>query len=212
MEALQLEYPQFWRDLESLQQQGDAAEIVKWMTRVGVVDEWFVDVVWETIRFWLGRADARPSAQSASDQSIPRVLLQRGFRGWFRYPALQDAQVEFPHFVPRFTQPFPVGPTGNMEAVEEFASRVRSEFEVQLKQYLNYLRSVTGEDHTELRQHAQWTALAFVRTPYVLIANQFKSLALSEQPDAVIKMAVYRFSRRIGLTLPGKRRQRWRRT
>jgi hypothetical protein len=189
LEALQLEGKKFWADLRDLQQQGDPGEIVKWMTRAGVTDEWFVGVIWETIGFW----HAHPES--------PRSRLEPGER-WFRYPLVEDASCQIPIFDPRFSK----AAFCDSADREEVIVRLCSEFESQLRQYFGYLDSITGEDHPELRQHAQWTALAFTGLSYTRIAYQFKYLGTSDQPDAIVKMAVRRFSTGIGLTLPRRRR------
>jgi hypothetical protein len=204
LESLQIEAPAFWSELRVLQQRGDPGEIVRWMTHTGVADQWFIDTLWETVRFWHDHPES------------PRARLEPGHR-WFRYPLLEDGQVQIPPFAPMYKVPalgtesflcFPDGSTGTLESPDEFASRIRAEFELQLQEYVRYLRSITGEDRTELRQHAQWTALAFTGLSYVRIADRFKHLSQSLAPDSVVKVAVRRFSERIGLTLPTRRRRR----
>jgi hypothetical protein len=192
LEALQIAHPKFWSDLRDLH--GEPREIETWRTRSSVVDEWFIDVIWETAKFW------------SDNPTSPRTQLAPGCR-WFRYPILEDARVQIPLFAPRVPV-IPDTSTGTMESPDDFESRARAEFESQLKEYVRYLRSVTGEDHTELRQHAQWTAMAFAGASYVNIASQFRHLHTSMQPDMTVKMAIRRFSDRIGLTLPRRRRSR----
>ena len=194
LEALQIEDREFWSELQDLRKQSEDTVIVNWMTRTGVIDAWFIEIIWDTVHLW----SDHPSSASAQ--------LAPGCR-WFRYSLLEDGQVRFPIFAPQFSPPSPDGSSGNMESPDQFASRTRSEFESQLKEYVRYLRSVTGEDHTELRKHAQWAAMAFAGLSYVHIADQFKHLRTSLQPDMTVKMAVRRFSERIGLTLPGRRRR-----
>jgi hypothetical protein len=204
LEALQLEGKKFWAELRDLEQQGDPGEIVKWMTRTGVTDEWLIEIIWETVRFWHDHPES------------PRARLEIGHH-WFCYPLLEGARVQIPVFAPMFRMPilgtesmlsWPDGATGTIETSDHFASRMRSEFESQLQEYLRYYRSITGEDRTGLRQHAQWTALVFTGLSYMRIANRFTHLRTSNQPDATVKVAVRNFSEWIGLTLPRRRRRR----
>lgn len=197
LNALQIEAPVFWTELRDLQQRADPDKIVRWMTHTGVVDPWFIEVVWDTVELW-SKQPANPRSQLA-----PNCC-------WFHYSFVFDEKtLQIPFFNPQFEKPLPlpdISP-GLPESTDKFASRIRSEFEGQLQEYVRYLRSIYGEDHTELRQHAQWVALAFTGLSYVRIANKFRGLNQSLQPDTTVKMAVRRFSERIGLTLPGKRRR-----
>ena len=118
-------------------------------------------------------------------------------------------QVQIPLFSPTFRDPCLRGATGIIEKPEVFEARIRAEFEDQLGEYLRYLKSIMGEDHTELLKHSQWTALAFTGMSFVKIAGKWKHLATSLAPDDVVNVSVKRFAARIGLTLP-RRRGRYR--
>jgi hypothetical protein len=194
MEALQFE-TQVWADLRHLQLQGDRAAIARWMSRVGIVDDWFIEIIWETVGHW------------CSNPNSPAATLEIGSR-WFRYPMLDKGECQIPLFSPTFDRPIFLTDSGKLETPDDFAKRIRGEFETQLSEYVRYLKSVTGEDHALLRQHAQWTALAFVGLSYTRISGRFTHLRMSYKPDATVKMAVRRFSERIGLTLPRRRHRR----
>jgi len=194
LQALQLEDPAFWSELRDLQRGRDETGIVRWMTRVGVIDPWFIEVIWDTVKLWIDNPAGR------------RTQLTPGYC-WFSYRPVEDGQI--PKFRPKLTVDEPDNSTGRIESPDAFAVRARSEFESQLQEYVRYLRSLMGEDHISLREHAQWTALAFKGLSYGRIAAQFKHLTVREDRDAdmTVKMAVHRFSKRIELTLPRSRRR-----
>jgi hypothetical protein len=190
MEALQLEHKKFFSDLREVMAKPD--EIVRWMTRVGVVDEWLIEIVWDTLWFWARNPDS------------PRLRLEPGHR-WFRYALLEDERVQIPMFDPLFSLDPVRSSTGQPEDREQLIARVCSQFESQLRQFLRYMDSITGDDCPGLKRHAQWTAMAFAGMSYVRIAGQFTNVGVKAySPDDVVKMAVRRFSKRIGLTLPGR--------
>jgi hypothetical protein len=193
LQALQLEAPGFWRELRRLE--GDPEKIVLWMTHNHVVDEWLVEVVWSTVAHW---------------SRGPAGALISGER-WWRYPLLDDGQTQVPLFRPAFRNPHPMDVAGKLEKPEAFELRMRTQFDKQIGEYRSYLQSIIGEDHTEMRKHSQWTALAFVGSSWVKIASMWHHLDQSYEPDATVKMAVRRFCARIGLTLP-RRRGRFRGT
>ena len=195
LSALQLEAPSFWRELHRLRE--DADGVAAWMARSGVVDEWLIEVIWCTVMNW----QQRQTSQLAPEPG----------KRWWRYPLLDEGQVQIPLFAPTFTDPCLRGATGTIEALEAFETRIRAAFDLQLGEYLRYLRSIVGEDHKELRKHSQWAASAFVGVSYTKIAGRWCHLAQSYAPDAVVKVAVKRFADRIGLTLP-RRRGRYRQT
>jgi hypothetical protein len=165
------------------------------MARTGVVDEWLIEVVWSTVMRW-------------KQQRTIRLVPEPGKR-WWRYPLLDEGYVQIQLFSPTFRDPCPRGATGTIETSAAFEARIRAQFDSQLGEYLRYIKSIVGEDHTELRKHSEWTALSFVGVSYVKIAGKWRHLAQSEAPDAVVKVAVKRFAERIGLTLP-RRRGRYR--
>ena len=189
LDALQMECPQFWDGLYALRD-GRASDVTRWLSRWGVTDEWLIEIAWDTIWYW-----ARRGAQAAS---TPR----------FHYELLEGCHVQWPLFDPRLTLPFPLVKDGRVETPQECAARIKAQFDEQLRQYTSYLQAVCGDDHTEMRQHAQWTAMVFAGQSYTRVAASFRHLKLCDQPDATVKMAVHRFSRRIGLTVARRRRRK----
>jgi hypothetical protein len=193
LSALQTEAPAFWLELHRLRE--DADGVAAWMARSGVVDEWLTEVIWSTVMNWKQRQTSH--------------LAPGPGKRWWRYPLLDEGQVRIPLFSPRFTDPCLRGATGTIEAPEVFEARIRAEFDTQLAEYMRYLRSIAGEDHTEMKKHSMWTASAFTGVSYTKIAGKWHHLDQSYEPDAAVKMAVRRFCDRIGLTLP-RRRGRYR--
>ena len=187
LKMLQLECPQFVEELHALRA-GCAADVTRWLTRWGVTDEWLVEIVWDTI-WWARRATA---------DSSPRL----------HYALLEGCHVQYPHFAPRLTAPFPLVREGRIETPQECTARIEGELAEQLRQYTSYLQAVCGDDHAEMRRDAQWAALVFAGQSYTRVADSFRYLDRCNQPDATVKVAVHRFCQRIGLTLARRRRRK----
>jgi hypothetical protein len=192
LEALQRESPKFWLDLREVQKRGNPNELVKWIADAGVVDPWFLDVLFDTVKFW---CEVGPTVQL--EELEPDRL-------WFRYSPLEmgNSKGKIPWFAPNFRPACPSVISGGMESPEQFKLRIRCEFEEQLQEYGRYLSSISGEDCPKLKQHAEWTAMAFMGLRSPQIATEFDPYSQADQPDATVRKAVGTFSKRIGLTLP----------
>jgi hypothetical protein len=161
LEALQIERPGFWRDLRQVETQGSKESVVSWMIRSGVTDPWFIDVIWDTVGHWSTFPES-PLSRLESD------------RNWFWYDVVQGAvtdpgRFQIPPLQPWFVDrdfpeihPNPYTPAGKPEPLDEFQRRVKRVFDAQLSTYIKYVKSLSAQDRQYLREHAIWTARAFI--------------------------------------------------
>ena len=222
LEARRYDVPKFWYVIHQFWEAKEPAQLERWMTRNGVVDEWFKGAIWDTLEFWCRNPDS------------PSTRLEEGYR-WFCYREVDQPQFSVPLFSPVFSHPFlkktaepaespeadrfgmvmstPMAEwpahRSKLEMVDEFEARVKAEFAAQLREYTGYLRRITATDQPEQQKHAEWTAFAFCGISYMRIASTWPGLRYSrgEQPDKTVAVAVKRFAERIGLTMPKRRKK-----
>lgn len=216
--ALQDLCPHFWKSLhDDVWTTQDPENVAPWLRAHSVVDDWFADIIAETLISW------------TKDPKGPNERLDPDYR-WFMVRSEDKA----PDFCPQFGQPYPTYaapenltldtlhsiPRNEMEdwtklvetePLEEFAGRMRRQFEAQLREYVKTMKDGWNYDSSpQLWEHAQWTALAFVRVPIAEIARRWKNLqrvGANGQPvyrdaESTVSKAVKRFAARIDLTLP----------
>jgi hypothetical protein len=203
LEALQIECPEFWRELREIEKQNSKEAVASWMIRSGVTDPWFIQIIWDTVDFW-----AKSPGSTAS-------LLESG-RNWFYYAVAQDAlsdegTFQLPPFQPIFfhtdyqsIHPVPFTPDGRPERLESFQRRMKREFNAQLALYVEYIRSLTGERLQYEPHHATWTARAFTGHSFIDIGFNSVQARRHDRPDKAVRTAVIRFAERIGLRLPSE--------
>jgi hypothetical protein len=220
LQALQHDVPRFWDGLrKSWLVSGDEV-LLPWCASACVVDAWMIEVIADTIAYW----KAHPDSLAARLEGAK----------WFYWRQLDEGGFGIPPFTPKLTEPYPkmIGTANgsqqlmnteqkavsvlkaqaSIEDPEEFRKRVKTEIDAQLTDYVKYLRTVLSggaADPRQLRLHAEWTALVgFAGKRPRDIAREWPGLRHGryKMPDVAVSMAVSRFAKRIGLTLPGRRR------
>jgi hypothetical protein len=212
--ALRRRYPTFWRKLNEFWRAGNLADFETWCEERGICDAWLREVCLETIALW------------ETDPSGPNASLSYDYP-WFQLTRTSHLGFELPDFNPVFEDPFltctrpPDFPERfnatqgknlgifkelvKTEGLEEFERRMRSQFEKQLRSYLKQVReSYDYGARPKIFIHAEWTALVFSGAPVGLIADEVASLSADPVDESTIRKAVWRFARKIGLTIPEK--------
>jgi hypothetical protein len=165
--ALQSRWPEFWRSLETevlnrvdesvFDKEAWNAEFNRWASRWGVRDEWLLEAAWQTLCLWSkehlrNRDPLRPWFFYGPEIDVPLFQL-----------ALEEAQ---PRVVPpagvsfRIASAFRVQ-TGLAETIQQFAARMRRQFEQQLTDYCRSYEALFTpyKRKPSLAEHADWTAL-----------------------------------------------------
>lgn len=197
LSALQVANPAFWQELRREERSKSKERIADWIIRSGIKDEWFTEIIWETVQFWGAHPDSKASR------------MVSGIR-WFRYSTVDDMRYRILPFNPDFLTPdiypFPVTPKGGHEPEDAFRARMRAAMERQLTDYIKRNRAIFQKNLIYLKEHAAWTARAFSGESYIKIGSETPALNNSgDYPNRVVAKAVKRFAERIGLTL-GRRR------
>jgi hypothetical protein len=200
--ALRRRLRPFWIAIHAFWQAGDMNGLQQWMSTNDIVDHWFVEVVWETVAYWSHNPES-PSARLDEEDK------------WFCYGSLVKEELNVKLFCPVISHPTlknnVLMDRPKAETVDEFETRMRTEFDAQLRDYTGWLRRVLGENLAAQETHAEWTAFAFSGCSFADIAEKWPGLARAKgcyQPDKTVSMAVRRFAARIGLTLPKRRNRR----
>ena len=202
--------PVFWRGLNNswrnCRGQGVLAEdwLPTWLDGTHVRDPWLEAVVSETVDHWT----AHPSGPAAT-------LADEDDEIWFRVP---DADTErgklfwpgMKRFSPVFSEPFlmpsEVETHGGFAkpSTDSFKSRMRKQFNAQLRKYVSELRSSWDQDYSpEIDRDAMWTAWVFTGTytrGYIAQLIEDSSLKVDDSAS-MVQHAVSRFAAKAGLTL-----------
>jgi hypothetical protein len=212
--ALQNAAPAFFAGLKGSIDSGTSVE--DWAEHVGVVDDWFMEVLRATVKRWREHPEHRGSQ------------LAEGYE-WFAYPG--DDPVE--PFAVTFTDPYPqfsgiaadpntntaqsiaerssIRKTWCIETPYAFGRRMKEQFNTALAEYKQYLRRITplNDIRGQRREHTQWTALlAFGKmadgSPITIaeIAKRWPTLKRHKDRYATVHKAIHRFASDIGLTFP----------
>lgn len=230
--ALRVGKPVFWETLHAgVWKAGTPEALIWWAAQWNVVDDWFLDVVRDTLEYW------------ESEPESPDAALNPAYK-WFLYrPVMQGEPKPF-QLVLENPMPImgelaiPLKDWGQLlpasfvhpsvpnarhvevaaaleslhkESLQEFMDRVTHAFEEQLREYeKDFNRRFTFETDPETAKHATWAAARFCGAGYMQIAERWPGLLRGirkdpEQPDKTVNMAVRRFAERIGLTLAKRR-------
>jgi hypothetical protein len=190
--ATQRVYPRLWWSLRELctaaNSSGDRSPIFPWLTKCGVVDEWFIRVIDDTLISWSDRPDS------------PGARLEPGSK-WF---CCIPRHLTCPEFAPLFSKPFPtyagaytssdpgdeafahllmqlnagelrelVGQY-SVEPLADFETRMRDQFERQLAQYSGNVRRIWDYGSSpELLRDATMTAYRFAGLSKAEIARDW---------------------------------------
>ena len=211
LRALQSVSPQFWQDLQQSAMKGDHLSADKWAACIGIVDEWLIQVLRDTLAHWV------ESPQDGGSQ------LRPGFE-WFSY----RAEIPVRPFSPVFDNPYPrligipsedPGPRidpyqrgrliklqelSGIETPNDFDRRIRRQFQQQLAAYKEYLRhfSPRAETGAERTTRAKWTALVYTRRKtFREVAAEWPGLKRNADTEEVVRNAIARFAHDIRLTL-----------
>ena len=204
--------PGFWNGLHRSCVEGDCP-VEKWAALAGVVDDWFIQVLRDTLKRWL------------EQPAHGGCRLQPGYQ-WFMY----GEQIPVSPFAPTFDQPYPLSngyfvpesiitdldrqkrveitQSQRIETADEFGARMRRQFEEQLAAHKKYIRhfSRQGDNRDQRRDHARWTALLFSRRATIARIAEGPTLGKNKDAYSTVHKAVQRFARDIGLSLP---KQSW---
>ncbi|MCU1327487.1 MAG: hypothetical protein JWN34_2857 [Bryobacterales bacterium] len=213
MLALRTQAPQFWQSLNEMWRARDPAALDPWATAHGVVDLWFQQVIADTVTAWEHDPEG-PNAQLASNHP------------WYYL----HLETDHPNFEPKLTKPYLTyeydhpeipreaifkcsGETASeilkacrVETPEDLEVRLTAEFKAQLKEYVRKVRAmITHRNSPERYKHAQWTARVFTgSTPADIAKGLYEGY---EEPEKAVAVAVRRFARSIGLTMPTQTRR-----
>src|SRR5262245_16438699 len=90
-------YPEFWQSLNEIWRGRDRPALQKWLEDRGVVDDWLIGAVDDTLMMW------------DSEQDGPNAQLQKGYL-WYCW----ESSAAAPDFEPKFEEPYPTytGPEG----------------------------------------------------------------------------------------------------
>lgn len=204
LRALRNARPDFWRGFRSSIQYGTSLE--EWAESVGVVDPWFVEVLRDTRQFWVAHPDSdaakladgyewfcwksSPSVQAFSPTWKDPYLLRSGAPRIDQIPNFNGSAKK--KAAQRFT----------VETLDAFCSRMRRQFDDQLKVYRGYLKKMVHEGQPGQRvTHAEWTALVFSGIKQSQIVRRWPN-GHSGLDTFTVSKAVNRFAKDIGLTLP----------
>jgi hypothetical protein len=209
LRALQNCAPEFWQSFQKSALQGDCLSAEEWATCVHVVDDWFIQVLRDTLARW----KAHPEHGGSQ--------LHEGY-DWFVY----GESIPIEPFAPTFDRPFLLfnGPTPRPESStdigrqdrdeiarlqraetpDEFGVRMSQQFTKQLTEYKKYIRHVSpaADNRTQRPDHAEWTALVFSsRATVAEIAENWPGLGRNKDAYATVSKAVKRFAADIDLTI-----------
>ena len=193
LRALQQLTPFFWETLHRDVWQSPEPELAlgRWLAQMHITDEWFIQAIKDTLKEWSASPDS-PGAQLA-----PGHL-------WFYY---SDPLGEW-RIAP--FAPIVAGHPAYLKSREEFAERMRNQFEQQLAAYMSGEDYVGGfwEEPANRRRDIEWTVARFVGVPIPEIIKEWldaKAAGLShnnKDMQQTVYRSVRRFADEIGLTLP----------
>lgn len=177
-------YPGLWRSLQEVCQTRDNARAVRWLNDRGIVDDWFIRVINDTLIEWTRNPES------------PGARLEPGTL-WFSYC---EPIEEIPDFRPGFLKPYPTYTSPGLDAarlagyvmrlsgtelreftvacpiepLEGFAKRMREQFERELQDYLaNVARVFDYGSSPELWDHAGMTVYRFAGVSKAEIARNW---------------------------------------
>jgi hypothetical protein len=212
--ALRRYWPDFWRALNlCVWQKGCGQEdLVFWAdwAHLSLEDEWiFRDAVWPTLQLWTAQPDSG------------HARLDPAYR-WFLYqplaetiPVFQPAIAERPLVLAALAPAAELislsekdldraVPDNAIEPLAACRARAQAQFDRAWRDYQRLYNRRFGTSSPELRKHARWTALVMGGMSPTQIAAEWPGLKHNlrvEFPEKIVRTAVSRFARAIGLTL-----------
>lgn len=200
LEGLQRLVPFFWESLAADVWLTTESALPSWLAQKHVVDDWFIHIVRRTLTYWAAYPDS------------PAARLLPG-HVWFDFTEPLDW--ESARFAPMIELAHPIlvrEPSLHWESREEFAGRMRRDFESQLKLYMqsDYLGDAFEEESRTRMRDVEWTVARFCKVPVRTIVDTWFEVGgpglseRNEDPEQAVRTATGRFAREIDLTFPAQ--------